>query len=148
MTGRTRIDDARQPVGRTCVESRWQMLRRTRMKSWAGAAVLALAMGCSKPSADEHLKKAEAFLTESRLPEAILELRAGTQPGEEIVRRGQGIPHVGAEGRGDHYIKFVIDIPKKLTAKQQLLYVRHLLRLYRFKLGSLRPSRSVAGRSG
>jgi len=36
----------------------------------------------------------------------------------------------------------------KLTAKQQLLYVRHLLRLYRFKLGSLRPSRSVAGRSG
>lgn len=33
----------------------------------------------------------------------------------------------------------------KLTAKQQLLYVRHLLRLYRFKLGNLRPSRWVPG---
>jgi tetratricopeptide (TPR) repeat protein len=55
------------------------MWRKTRMKSWAGAVVLALAMGCSKPSADEHLKKAEAFLTESRLPEAILELRAAVQ---------------------------------------------------------------------
>jgi Flp pilus assembly protein TadD len=36
-------------------------------------------MGCSKPSADEHLKKAEAYLTESRLPEAVLELRAAVQ---------------------------------------------------------------------
>lgn len=50
---------------------------------------------------------------------AILELRPGTQPGEEIVRRGQGIPHVGAPGRGDHYVRFTIEIPKKLTAKQE-----------------------------
>ena len=52
---------------------------------------------------------------------AILELRAGTQPGDEIVRRGQGIPHVTDHGRGDHYIRFVIEIPKKLTAKQDKL---------------------------
>lgn len=50
---------------------------------------------------------------------AILELRAGTQPDDEIVRRGQGVPHVTDPGRGDHYIKFVIEIPKKLTAKQE-----------------------------
>jgi molecular chaperone DnaJ len=50
---------------------------------------------------------------------AILELRAGTQPGDEIVRRGQGIPHVTDPGRGDHYIRFVIEIPKKLTATQE-----------------------------
>lgn len=50
---------------------------------------------------------------------AILELRAGTQPGDKIMRRGQGIPHVGDHGRGDHYIRFVVEIPKKLTAKQE-----------------------------
>ena len=50
---------------------------------------------------------------------AILELRAGTQPGDEIVRRGQGVPHVAGHGRGDHYIRFAIEIPKKLTAKQE-----------------------------
>ena len=50
---------------------------------------------------------------------AILELRAGTQPGDEIVRRGQGVPHVTNHGRGDHYIRFVIEIPKKLTSKQE-----------------------------
>lgn len=51
----------------------------------------------------------------------ILELRAGTQSGDEIVRRGQGIPHVGAQGRGDHYIRFTVEIPKKLTTKQEKL---------------------------
>jgi molecular chaperone DnaJ len=51
----------------------------------------------------------------------ILELRPGTQPGDEIVRRDQGIPHVAGQGRGDHYIRFVVEIPKKLTAKQEKL---------------------------
>jgi molecular chaperone DnaJ len=51
----------------------------------------------------------------------ILELRPGTQPGDEIVRRGQGIPHVAGQGRGDHYIRFSVEIPKKLTAKQEKL---------------------------
>jgi len=51
----------------------------------------------------------------------ILELRPGTQPGDEIVRRGQGVPHVGDHGRGDHYVRFVVEIPKKLTAKQEKL---------------------------
>jgi molecular chaperone DnaJ len=52
---------------------------------------------------------------------AILELRPGTQPGDEIVRRGQGIQHVTDHGRGDHYIRFSIEIPKKLTSKQEKL---------------------------
>jgi molecular chaperone DnaJ len=52
---------------------------------------------------------------------AILELRPGTQPGDEIVRRGQGITHVTEPGRGDHYIRFSLEIPKKLTAKQEKL---------------------------
>lgn len=51
----------------------------------------------------------------------ILELRPGTQPGDEIVRREQGVPHVAGQGRGDHYIRIVVEIPKKLTAKQEKL---------------------------
>jgi len=31
----------------------------------------------------------------------VIELKAGTQPGEVIVRRGKGIPRVGESGRGD-----------------------------------------------
>ena len=52
---------------------------------------------------------------------AILELRPGTQPGDEVVRRGQGVPHVGEHGRGDHVVRFVVDVPRKLTAKQEKL---------------------------
>jgi molecular chaperone DnaJ len=50
---------------------------------------------------------------------ANVELKAGTQPGDVIVRRGQGIPRIGHGGRGDHVILWKVEIPKKLTAKQQ-----------------------------
>jgi molecular chaperone DnaJ len=50
---------------------------------------------------------------------AILELRPGTQSGDEVMRRGQGIPHVADHGRGDHYVKFVVEVPRKLTARQE-----------------------------
>lgn len=52
---------------------------------------------------------------------AILELRAGTQSGDEVVRRGQGVPHVGEHGRGDHIVRFVVEVPRKLTTKQEKL---------------------------
>lgn len=50
-----------------------------------------------------------------------IELKPGTQPGDVIVRRGQGIPHVGEHGRGDHAIQFKVEIPKKLSARQEEL---------------------------
>lgn len=51
----------------------------------------------------------------------ILELRPGTQFGDEVVRRGQGIPHVGGGGRGDHVVRFLVEVPRKLTVKQEKL---------------------------
>jgi molecular chaperone DnaJ len=51
----------------------------------------------------------------------VVELKPGTQPGEVMVRRGQGIPRVGESGRGDHVLQFKIEIPKKLTARQEEL---------------------------
>ena len=47
-----------------------------------------------------------------------VELKPGTQPGDVVVRRSQGIPRVGQGGRGDHVIQWKVEIPKKLSAKQ------------------------------
>ena len=54
---------------------------------------------------------------------ATIRLEPGTQPGDVAVRRGQGIPRVGTPGggRGDHVVQFKIEIPKKLTARQEEL---------------------------
>jgi molecular chaperone DnaJ len=52
---------------------------------------------------------------------ATIDIKAGTQPGDHIVRRGQGIPRVGGGGRGDQVIQFKVEIPKKLTQRQEEL---------------------------
>jgi len=52
---------------------------------------------------------------------AMIELKPGTQPGDVIVRRGQGIPRVQGNGRGDQVIQFKVEIPKKLSARQEEL---------------------------
>lgn len=51
----------------------------------------------------------------------ILELPSSTQPGDIIARKGQGVPRPDGTGRGDHLIQFKIEIPKKLTSKQEKL---------------------------
>jgi tetratricopeptide (TPR) repeat protein len=43
------------------------------------ALLVAAGAACSKPNADEHAKKAEGYLAESRVPDAILELRLALQ---------------------------------------------------------------------
>jgi molecular chaperone DnaJ len=52
---------------------------------------------------------------------ATIELKPGVQPNEVVVRRGQGIPRVGASGRGDHVLQLKVEIPRKLTARQDEL---------------------------
>lgn len=68
----------------------------------------------------------------------VLELTPGTQPGDMAVRRGQGIPHHDRAGRGDHFVEFKIEVPKKLTSKQE-----KLLRDFAAEIGeeSKRPKR-------
>jgi molecular chaperone DnaJ len=60
-------------------------------------------------------------LDEKVTASATVELKAGTQPGDVIVRRGQGIPRIGHGGRGDQVILWKVEIPKKLSARQQEL---------------------------
>lgn len=54
-----------------------------------------------------------------RLPE-------GSQPGDTVVLRGQGLPRVGRGGRGDLVAHLKVVVPKKLSAKQREL-LRQLL---------------------
>ena len=50
---------------------------------------------------------------------ANVDIKPGTQPGDVLVRRGHGIPRVQGNGRGDQVIQFKVEIPKKLTQKQE-----------------------------
>lgn len=43
----------------------------------------------------------------------------GTQPGDVFKFRGKGIPHINGMGRGDQYVRVVVEIPRNLTERQK-----------------------------
>ncbi|WZL74624.1 molecular chaperone DnaJ [Clostridiaceae bacterium 35-E11] len=45
----------------------------------------------------------------------------GTQSGTIFRIKGKGIPNLRGYGRGDHYVKVIVEIPKKLNEKQKEL---------------------------
>ena len=45
----------------------------------------------------------------------------GTQSGQKMRLKGQGMPRMKARGRGDLYVRTKIEIPKKLSGKQKKL---------------------------
>ena len=50
-----------------------------------------------------------------------IRIPAGTQPGTLIRLSGKGVPRLRSNGRGDHYIKIKLTIPKNLTKRQKEL---------------------------
>ncbi|MBS5937178.1 molecular chaperone DnaJ [Clostridium sartagoforme] len=44
---------------------------------------------------------------------------AGTQSGTLFRLKGKGVPRVNSSGRGDQYVKVIVDIPKTLNDKQK-----------------------------
>ncbi len=46
---------------------------------------------------------------------------SGTQPGESFRLRGKGIQHLNRYGKGDQYVKIVVEVPKNLSDKQKEL---------------------------
>jgi len=50
---------------------------------------------------------------------------AGSQPGDTMVLRGRGLPHVqrvpGVPPVGDQYVRLAVQVPRKLTARQKEL---------------------------
>jgi DnaJ-class molecular chaperone len=45
----------------------------------------------------------------------------GTQPDTLVRLSGKGVPHLRGSGRGDHYVRIKVTVPKKLTRKQKEL---------------------------
>ena len=72
-----------------------------------------------------------------------LDLKAGTQPGEVVVKRGQGVPRIDGRGRGDHAYVFKVEVPTKLSARQN-----ELLRELAAEMGEdvAEPKRGLFGR--
>jgi DnaJ-class molecular chaperone len=50
-----------------------------------------------------------------------LKIPAGTDPGSLIKIKGKGVPHLRG-GRGDHYVRVRVEIPKKLSSEEKKLY--------------------------
>ena len=46
---------------------------------------------------------------------------AGIQPGESVLVRGQGVPHLQARGRGNLVVRVQVDVPKRLSGKAKRL---------------------------
>ncbi|OGH15016.1 MAG: hypothetical protein A2860_01035 [Candidatus Levybacteria bacterium RIFCSPHIGHO2_01_FULL_37_33] len=53
--------------------------------------------------------------------EVKLKILSGTQPDTVVRLRQRGVPHLRASGRGDHYVKIKVIIPKNLSSHQKTL---------------------------
>ncbi len=51
----------------------------------------------------------------------VITVPEGTQTGDTITLRGEGIPHLRGHGRGDLVIQFFVETPKKLNKRQKEL---------------------------
>lgn len=45
----------------------------------------------------------------------------GTQPGTRMRLKGYGVPHLGGGGRGDAFLRLVVEVPANLTERQRQL---------------------------
>lgn len=50
-----------------------------------------------------------------------LRIPGGTQPGTIIRLAQKGVPHVRGSGKGDHYVRIKVTIPKNLSSRQKEL---------------------------
>ena len=54
--------------------------------------------------------------------EVTLKIPAGTESGKVFKIKEYGVPRVNSLSKGDHHVKIMIDIPKKLTRSEKKLY--------------------------
>ena len=46
-------------------------------------------------------------------------IHEGTQPGDEFKLKGKGIQRLNYSGRGDQYVKIVVEVPRNLSKSQK-----------------------------
>ncbi len=64
----------------------------------------------------------EDFKLETVAGEEALKIQPGTQPGSVIRLRGKGVPRLQRPGRGDHFVQIDVEVPSRLTKREQQLY--------------------------
>jgi len=50
-----------------------------------------------------------------------LRIPPGTQPGQKLRLKGQGLPQVRSGGKGDHFVQIQIEVPKNISAEAESL---------------------------
>lgn len=75
---------------------------------------------------DEEVSYSDAVLGSTIMTETLdgkLEIRipSGTESGQLIRLRGKGVPEVSGHGRGDHYVRVKIKVPKKVSKQVRKL---------------------------
>ena len=50
-----------------------------------------------------------------------IKVDSGSQPNTIIKLKGKGVPQMNSRGRGDQYVRLVVNIPKKLSKHQKNL---------------------------
>ncbi len=51
-----------------------------------------------------------------------LKVPTGTDPGTLIRIKEKGLPHLRGAGKGDHFVRIKLDVPKKLSVEEKKLY--------------------------
>lgn len=74
----------------------------------------------------EHIKFSQAALGDKIEVETVegnvrMKVPSGTQSGEVFRIKGSGVPHLGRSGRGDHWVKIIVDVPKNINREQKRL---------------------------
>lgn len=63
--------------------------------------------------------------TEVKIPtlygDAVLEIPAGTQPGDRFTIKDRGLPRVGGRGKGNQYVLVNVEVPRHLSSSQREL---------------------------
>ena len=72
---------------------------------------------------NKHVSIVEATLgAELRVPtlegDVKYNMPAGTQPGEVFKLKGKGIQRLNSVGKGDMFVKVIVDIPKEVSPEQ------------------------------
>ncbi len=50
-----------------------------------------------------------------------IKVNSGSQPNTIIKLKGKGVPHINSKGKGDQFIRIVVNVPKKLNKHQKNL---------------------------
>ena len=78
---------------------------------------------------EKHVSIIEATLgAELRVPtldgDVKYNMPAGTQPGEVFKLKNKGIQRLNSAGKGDQYVRIVVDIPTEITSEQKAILMQ------------------------